>query len=344
MVVVSWALSAQTPALNQADVERRLSAMERMVRKGPGNSTQVTAPFDVVGADGKTMLRVGKDLGTPKAQVYIGPGHIPGASGGAVYVLSDAGTGGVAMGTSDKGFGVVFATDASGNNRAQLDGNGTVVVHDENEVPVAGVGIRDGYGSIAIWHKESKVLSLDADPQTGNAGALTLMNPAGNVVAVMKATTGGNAGTLSVMNSAGKPVAGLTAGGASGGAVVVANAGGVGLAQMSITSDGRGLVQVFGKNQNPLAVLTQATDAPGGLLQIYNASLAVANVTVAQGGGGMLQLSSNGGVPTVEAGTLPSGRGIVRVGPQYVCNPVKPATPVIGIPGFEDCLVGKAGK
>ncbi len=253
------------------------------------------------------------------------------APGGGVALAIDA----------NKGHGVVYVTDAEGNNRVQLDGYGATM-HDKNSRPMVGFGeSKDGYGRIAIWHKEQMVLSLDADAQSGNAGALTLMNPAGKVVAVMKATTGGDAGTLSVMNSAGKPVAGLTGGPASGGAVVVNNAGGVGLAQMSVTSDGRGLVQIFGKNQNPLAVLTQATEYPGGLLQIYNSSQSVANLTVGLGGAGFFQLSSKAGVPTVEAGTLENGNGLVRVGPRYTCNPIKPATPVIGIPGFEDCLVGK---
>jgi len=264
-----------------------------------------------------------------------------------------------------EGHGRAATMDAQGKVAAVMGETGLAVFNAQEE-QVAGVTRGQGQGRVGIWNNKrwvaeltsdqagngviksyspggnAPVVTLGADPQGGNAGALTLMNPAGKVVAVMKATTGGDAGTLSVMNSAGKPVAGLTGGPAGGGAVVVANAGGVGLAQMSVTSDGRGQVQIFGRNQNPLAVLTQATEIPVGILQIYNSrAQSVANLTVGLGGAGFFQLSSKAGVPTVEAGTLDNGNGTVRVGPQYVCNPVKPATPVIGIPGFEDCLVGR---
>jgi hypothetical protein len=260
----------------------------------------------------------------------------------------------------------VTTSDSDGKLAAVLSEVGMNVRNTEGQI-VAGVTRGGGVGRIGIWHNErwvteltsdpsgngvlksygpggtTPVVTLGADPQRGNAGALTLMNATGKVVAAVGGTTDGNAGTISVMNSAGKPVAGLTAGGASGGAVVVANAGGVGLAQMSVTNDGRGLVQIFGGSQKPLAALTQATEGTGGLLQIYNPSgQSVANLTVGKGGAGFFQMSNSAGVPTVEAGTLDNGNGTVRVGPLYVCNPVKPATPVIGIPGFEDCLVGRA--
>jgi hypothetical protein len=41
----------------------------------------------------------------------------------------------------------------------------------------------------------------------------------------------------------------------------------------------------------------------------------------------------------VEAGTLPNGRGSVRAGPNYLCSPAQPATPVMSF-GIPDCLVG----
>jgi hypothetical protein len=111
---------------------------------------------------------------------------------------------------------------------------------------------------------------------------------------------------------------------------------------MSVSEDGRGLLQVFGPGNRPIAVLTQATDHPGGLLQISGDDGPVANV-MAGAHGGFFQLSNASGVPTVEAGTLTNGRGMVRVGPEYKCSPLKASTPVIGLPGFEDCLVGSVG-
>lgn len=71
--------------------------------------------------------------------------------------------------------------------------------------------------------------------------------------------------------------------------------------------------------------------------------LAPANVAASSNTGAASD-APGGRRPHVEAGTMASGRGIVRVGPQYECNPVKPSTPVIGIPGFEDRIVGKVRK
>jgi hypothetical protein len=336
IMVAWWTLSAQTPGPISPEIEKRLSALESLIRRGPGNSTQVTAPFDVIGSDGKAILRVGKDNSAGAVAIWRAPGR----PGGNVTIRSDNGVVLGSIGTANAGNGVAFTADAKGNPRAQLSGQGAVIVFDEKADQVGGIVVSEGRGRVAVWKDGKRVAAMDVDAEHGNAGALTVMNPAGKVVATMSVDAQDpNAGALSVMNSAGKPVAGLIGGLKGGGAVAVANPGGVTLAEMSVADDGRGLFQVFGRGQRPIAVLTEAKEYPGGLLQISNTSLPVANLTVGKGGGGYWQLTNASGVPTVEAGTLPSGRGTVRAGPLYKCSPIQAATPVLAV-GLPDCLLG----
>lgn len=361
ILVGAWALSAQAPASIPPEIEERLSTLEKRIRGGPGNTTQVTAPFDVLGPDGKAILRVGsgRPSGSP---VHIG--HIPGA-GGLLVIHSDNGSDVAGMGVNPERHGAVYASDATGKPRAQLNGTGAVTVYDETTKQVAVmIHKKDGGGRIGVWNNAGqRVAMLDVEAENGNAGALSvmdpagkvlgrlglhpqggkdaalaIMNPAGSPVAVM--TSSGETGALSVMNSSGKAVAGLLGSGTGGGTVAVANSGGQTLAEMSVSGDGRGLVQVFGGGQQPIAVLSQSVEGTGGLLQVSSsAGVPVASFTVGKGGAGYWQLTSASGEPTVEAGTLPSGSGTVRVGPKYKCFPVQAATPVMSV-GFLDCIVG----
>jgi hypothetical protein len=336
IIVASWALSAQTSGPISPEIEKRLSALENLIRRGAGNSTQVTAPFEVIGPDGKAILRVGKDNSAAAVAIWRAPGR----PGGNVTIRSDNGVILGSMGTANAGHGVAFTADAKGNPRTQLNGEGAVLVFDEKTDQVGGIVVHEGRGRVAVWNNGNRVASMDVDGEHGNAGALNIMNPTGKVVATMSvAPQDGNAGALSVMNSAGLPVAGLIGGVKGGGAVAVGNSGGVTLAEMSVADDGRGLFQVFGRGNRPIAVLTEAKEYPGGLLQISNTSVPVANLTVGKGGGGYWQLTNASGVPTVEAGTLPSGRGSVRAGPLYKCSPIQAATPVLAV-GLPDCLLG----
>jgi hypothetical protein len=570
IVVASWAWSAQTSAPILPDIEKRLNALESLVHKGPGNTTQVTAPFDVTGPDGKVILRVGSDApttgaiaiwsspdkpgkvairsekgnilaelgvkrdgygvviaadenGVPRAELTgagravlynedkkliagMGAGEQLGelVVVGRVVVVDDNGvvraalnnSGQVVVGDEDKnivakmeatdknrgrvaafgeivavdetenkvaglevisggrgrvgvwnkgttvasievddknanagavtikntegkvvakvgadattgGNGIVFAADAKGLVRAQLRGNGEAAVLDDEKNPVARMvaagknrgrvlafgelvavdekankvaGLQvtgESRGEVAVWHKGNKVTSMKSDAQgagvltvmngegkaiaemgagrtentgissigageDGNGGgALTIMNPAGKVVAKMDGRHAG--GGLGIMNSTGKRVAALTATQAGVGYVGVANSGGLPIAEMSLQPDGRGSFTVF-KNRQPIALLTEMVERPGGLLQISNLKGPVANITVTEGGGGYFQLINASGLPTVEAGTLPSGAGTVRAGPFFKCSPFQAAMPLIQY-GLPDCIVGdESGK
>ncbi len=334
VIAATWTLSAQATGGVPPDVEQRLRALESLVRRGAGNTTQITAPFDVIGPDGKPMLRVSvqHDRSVPVSIARIAENN-----GGSVW-LSGGGALEVAVAALPVA-GQVTVSDPQGALRAGMS-IGKVVVTDSKGKDLVGFtrGDDDG-GRFTIWRGGSRV--IDIKPDSANfAGEVVVSNSAGQPLVKLGADAqNGGAGGVAVMSAAGKPTAALLGGVRGAGAVMVANSASQPLAEMSVSGDGRGLVQVFGRGSRPVAVLTQATETPGGLLQISNTAGPVANLTVGSSGGGFLQLSNPSGVPNVEAGSLPSGKGTVRAGPNYKCSPVQAATPIIAY-GIPDCLVG----
>jgi hypothetical protein len=83
-------------------------------------------------------------------------------------------------------------------------------------------------------------------------------------------------------------------------------------------------------------VLAGISGSPGGdgLVEVFHGGTQVAVLTVGAAGAGMLQLSSPSGTPTVEAGTIASGLGVVRTGPRFKCT---------GDAGLRapDCIMGR---
>jgi hypothetical protein len=55
-------------------------------------------------------------------------------------------------------------------------------------------------------------------------------------------------------------------------------------------------------------------------VQISNGNTPVSSLFADQNGAGQIQLNAASGVTIVEAGLLPSGKGVVRVGPKYRCG------------------------
>jgi hypothetical protein len=334
VIAATWTLSAQATGGVPADVEERLRALESMVRRA-GTTTQITAPFDVVGPDGKPLLRVSVQH---DRSVPVSIAKVPENNGGSVW-LSAGGVLEVAVAALPLA-GQVAVNDQNGKLRAGMLGLGKVVVTDLKGEDLVGFtrGDDDG-GRFAIWRSGQRVVDIKPDA-ANNAGQIVVSNGAGQPLAKLGADAdNGGAGRVAVMSAAGKTTAALSGGMRGAGAVIVANSSSQPLAEMSVSDDGRGLVQVFGRGNRPVAVLTQATENPGGLLQISNTGGPVANLTIGPSGGGFLQLSSPSGVPNVEAGSLPSGKGIVRAGPYYKCSPIQPATPIIAY-GIPDCLLG----
>jgi hypothetical protein len=356
LVVATSMLAAQTPASPASDLEQRVRVLESLLRRGTGNTALITAPLEVVSPDGKPLLRV---AAAPDYRVPVSIGSVPGSGGGLISV--NAGGTAHAVISAVSGRGEFAALDAKQVTRATLLGTGGVVVFDPGGEQIAGITNGDANnGRIGIWRGNNRVVDITTDPATEGSGTLRLNTAAGQNVArlstvdgagelLVSSTSGarfvrlgssGGAGALSVMNPSGKAVAGLLGNAAGGGVMAVAGSNGGTVAEMSVSSEGRGLFQVFARGGGKaLAVLTQATDRVGGLLQISNANASVANLTVGSQGAGYLQLADTSGNPTVEAGTLPNGKGQVRAGPLYKCLPVQAATPVLSV-GLPDCILG----
>ncbi|MCW5793686.1 MAG: hypothetical protein KIS97_05040 [Nitrospira sp.] len=418
LVMASWAWSAENQTTTSPDIERRVTVLESLVRRGSAGTTQMTAPFEVIGPDGKIILRVGNDPVEAAVSIWSEPGV-----GGRTRIRSHNGMSMGGLGTKSQGDGVVgqaFVADSEGNVRAWMTGldggailvarkgdfkdvagmtngeggtpqvivqkgNSSVTITESNEggyismsnskgkpgtflrtgsisvfnkegSEAAEMTADDGWGRVQVLNKGGKVVAKMDSERTIGTGTFYVMNPAGKPMAGLLATETGalisvgneagdaiitmssleGPGKLNVMNSVGKTLVQMTGGGKAGGGVAVANAEGMPLAEMAISEDGRGLFQV-NKNQRAIAVLTQAVDRPGGVVQISNFSGATVSSLTVNDTGGYLQLANNSGLPSVEATTLPDGRGTVRAGPLYKCVSVR--TPLFS-GGILDCIVG----
>jgi len=369
------ASAPQAPA-GQDDLEQRVSALEARLISGPGTTTRIRAPFEVVGPNGNVVLQVSQGSPTANDGVAIFQ------RGSVVGVTINRGGKDVAgLGTADDGKGgLLFIADQYGAPRAEilpedgirvLNGGGQVAaamlaldaldgrlavmrgdrilatldgsdegglldIADEKGKSKAQLGIEDGNGYVATLDPKGYA-EVELGISEGGEGQLAVMHK-GKLRAALATRIG--AGHLSVSNAKGEAVANVTGSGTKdGGAVIVGNGSGQGVASMTSGADDRGLVQVFHPGGKPLVVLTE--DANGGLLQIKNGSgIPVANLMTAVDGGGYWQLTDPAGNPVVDAGAEKSGRGLVRAGPYYLCSPPV-GTAMVGVATLPDCIRGR---
>jgi len=379
LLLGTWVLSAGAPA-SQDDLEQRVSELEARLLKGPGTTTRIQAPFEVVGPGGNVILQVSQAFPTVSNGVGI---FWQGKDGGVT--VSRSGHDIAGMGTSEDGEGgLLFIGDQYGVPRAEVRGAGGVSVLNGSGQAVASMVAMDegpGDGRLAVLQGDKVLASLEGSDDGGmldisnlkgksvaqlgvddDNGYIATLDPKGRAevelgvsdkgearLAVshkgkVRATLGLStaAGHLSVSNTKDLVVANVTGNGTNnGGAVTVGNGSGKGVANLTAGADGSGLVQVFQPGAGSVAVLTQ--DKSGGLLQIKNGSgTPVANLKASAEGGGYWQLSDPGGNPMVEGGSA-DGRGIVRAGPYYTCTPAM-GTALVGVAMLPDCIRGRDKK
>lgn len=375
LLLGTWLLSAQAPA-GQDDLEQRVSALEARLTSGPGTTTRIRAPFEVVGPGGNVILQVTQGPPTISSGVGI---FTRGQDAGVL--VSRGGNDIAGLGSAEDGNGgLLFIADRFGAPRSEvsaayvsvLDGGGKVVaamvttddasqdgrfVVLRGEQMLASLEGSDKGGLLDIADEEGKsrvnlgvedgngyVATLDPKGYAevemgiseGGEGQLAVMHK-GKLRAALGMSTG--AGHLSVSNAKDKIVANVTgAGTKDGGAVIVGNGSGQGVVSMTSGADNRGLVQVFHPGGKSLVVLTE--DAHGGLLQIKNKSgTPVAHLMTDVYLGGYLQLTDPAGNPVVDAGATKSGTGLVRAGPVYTCVPPV-GTAMVGVAMLPDCIKG----
>jgi hypothetical protein len=377
LLLGTWLLSAQAPA-TQDDLEERVSELEARLIKGPGTTTRIRAPFEVVGPNGNVVLQVTQGLPTANDGVAIFQrGSIVGVT------INRSGKDIAGLGTADNGKGgLLFITDEYGAPRAEiLADDGVRVLNGGGQVVAAMLAMDEPPfdGRFAVMRGDKMLASLVGDDAGGlldisnekgksvaqvgvedGNGYVATLDPKGYAEVEMGISDGGEAqlavmdrgklraslgtrigaGLLSVSNAQGKAVANVTgAGTKDGGAVIVGNGSGQGVASMISGADDRGLIQVFHPQGKPVVVLTE--DAHGGLLQIKNGSgIPVANLKTGGEGGGYWQLTDPAGNPVVDAGAEQSGRGLVRAGPYYQCSPAM-GTALVGVAMLPDCIRGR---
>lgn len=235
VILASGAWSAQTvdPAL--LDIQKRLSALESLIRKGPGDMTQVTGPLDVIGPDGKHILVVrnaGLEIMNPAGNrvAYIGAdtdgkgkvtvGDAKGtdravmAGDGSVSVLDAHKSTRVMLSTEETGGGWVTVYDPKGSERAQMSGFGTIRVFNMNEQQVAAITAGENdLGHVAIYENRKKVVGMAGlgngsgyvylKDQQGKvprtmlaSGAIALFDKEGNETLELSADLEGDGGML----------------------------------------------------------------------------------------------------------------------------------------------------
>ena len=372
LLLGTWLLSAQAPG-GQDDLEQRVSDLEARLTSGPGTTTRIRAPFEVVGPSGNVVLQVSQSPTANDGVAIFQQGSVVGVT------INRGGKDIVGLGTADDKGGLLFIADQNGAPRAEirpedgvrvLDGGGQVVaamlamdasdgrvavmrgdkllatldgsdegglldIADEKGKSRAQLGIEDGNGYVATLDPKGYA-EVELGISDAGEGQLAVMHK-GKLRAALGMSSG--AGHLSVSNAKDKIVANVTgAGTKDGGAVIVGNGSGQGVASMTSGADNRGLVEVFHPGGKSLVVLTE--DANGGLLQIKNKSgTPVAHLMTATDGGGYWQLTDPAGNPVVDAGATKGGTGLVRAGPYYLCTPPV-GTAMVGVAMLPDCIRG----
>ncbi len=298
----------------------------------------VKAPFQVVDAGGKVILRAEVRAGKPELTIGdLASGGTTlgvGASGaGFVQVRTSAGNDGVALGQykgAKMGVSLLrpdgqtlagrLSLDASDLGRLQVgtpeDGKGGVDV---------GVGSESGAGFVMVHTPAGKDAVALGIYRSGPMG-VSVFGPDGQAIEASLAT-GQKGGSVKVMNATGVGVAALLAGDTGGGLALTGPAGGKSAVSLSVDASG-GKVRVF-PQAGGSAQAELAAQADGGAATVYNnRGEAVGWLESTSGGNGMFEIGRAGKV-YVQAAVLESGLGIVATGPEIGGSP-----PGLVIPNF----------
>ncbi len=377
LLLGAWVVSAGAPA--QDDLEQRVSALEARLLKGPGTTTRIQAPFEVVGAGGNVILQVSQSVPTVSNGVGI---FNEGAYGGVV--VSHGGHDIAGLGTEDNGQGgLLYIGDQYGVPRTEVRAEGGVnVLSGGGEVVASMYAFDDGgsYGRFAIMNGKKMLASMEgadgggmvdvADDRGKSVAQMAIDDNGNGYVATIDPTTryaevelglsdkgepqlaistkgkeraalrlSAGAGHLSLSNAKDLVVANVTATGSGDGGAVTVG-NGSGKGVASMASSADGAGLVQVFQPGGKSLAVMTQDKGGGLLQIKNASgIAISSFTTAGDGGGYWQLSDPSGNPVVEAGS-DGPKGVVRAGPFFKCSTRAMATAIVGAYALPDCIQG----
>jgi len=378
LLIGAWVVTAGAPA--QDDLEQRVSQLEARLQKGPGTTTRIQAPFEVVGAGGNVILQVSQSLPTVSNGVGI---FNQGALGGVL--VSHGGHDIAGMGTAESGDGgLLFIGDQYGVPRAEvraddgvnvLNGGGQVVasMYAMDEAPyygrfvimngkkmVASMEGIDGGGLVDVADEKGKSVAQISADEEGN-GYIATIDPTSRYAEVelglsdkgephVSVSTKGKeraalrlsagAGHLSLSNAKDLVVANVTATGTGDGGAVIVG-NGSGKGVASLATGSDGAGMVQVFQPGGKSIAVMTQDKGGGLLQIKNGSgVPISSFTTAGDGGGYWQLGDPSGNPVVEAGS-DGPKGVVRAGPYFKCSATAMMGPTVGIASLPDCIQGR---
>lgn len=327
IIVSSWAWSAPSLESVPSDIKERLSALERMVRRGSNNTTQLSAPFEVIGPDGKAMMQVnsaGVSLINTSFFVLDSQGRARAVmAAGAVSVFDEkgdhvvdihspsVGSGEVAVYSKDKKV-VTIATDKDGSPYIDLSdlkdiprtimAAGAVSVFDEK-----GNGVVDihspsvGRGEVAVSNKDRKVAVMTSE----DFGQVAVLNKGKKVVS-LNANFMDGTGFVDVSDAKGVPRAIMAPG-----VVSVFDQKGGHVASIEAVAEDRGKVTVFNKSH---PVSTMEVDGQAGKLTVMNsAGKPVIGLTGGQTGGGRIAVADSASMPLAEMYVSDEGKGFFQV-------------------------------
>lgn len=371
-------LSAQAPA-TQDDLEKRVSALEARLLEGPGTTTRIRTPFEVVDPTGNVILQV-----THGEHTAGGVAIWQQSTGGGGITIRRGGQEVAGLGANGQGVSEFYLADANGIPRVEVLSRGAVLLRNQGGESVAGMLATDrGRGRLVIGRGEENIFaSLEEDD---DGGALKIQDTSGELVLGLGVDDAG-AGRVSILqgdrevaalglsrevaggelvlsNEEGYELAtlGPSAGHGGAGTLAVANTDGTIVANVSGGVQGGGAVIVGNSGGQGVAQLSSGAegrglvqvfqpgghsvvvltqDEVGGLLQIKNgAGTPVASFKAEAKGGGYWQLTDPAGNNVVDAG-FDGMAGLVRAGPHFLCAPAV-GTALVGVALLPDCIKGK---
>lgn len=334
ILIGSWTWSAQASNPIPPDIEKRLSALESLVRKGPGNTVQVTAPFDVMGPDGKAILRVGSGAPTAGAVAIWSTPDKP----GRVAIRSDEGTALAELGFTKEGYGAVSAADDEGVIRAQVYGSGKVVVLNEDKKILAAMGAGKELAEVLVVGRVA-VLSDNGSIRAilNNSGQVIVTNEDQTPVAKMEATDKGSGrvvtlGEVIVVDEKENKLVGLESTKEGRGQVTVWHKKNK-VAVMEVGAQEAGVVSVL-NSENKAVVKMSVDQGQAGKLNIMNsAGNPVASMMGGEATGGLIVVANSSSVPLAQMSVSGDGRGLVQVIKKTGQNPVAVLTEAVERPG-----------
>lgn len=190
-------LTARIAALESSqprEITARVAALESVQpaqrRSSATGNARVTAPFEVVGADGTVILRVAESVSSTDgdgAHVTIGPGA---AGNFALRVYKDGGPFVAGIGQAQNGAGLAIVMDASGDIAANMSGDSRVSVYKDG-VALAGLLAEDRGGTVAVFKDTTPIAYLTQSSGGDGGNVTTALNSGFGVFSAGAAQDGG---------------------------------------------------------------------------------------------------------------------------------------------------------